>query len=134
MAEYIDLEAASCEKELVKCKIKTPAAEIITISRYENPYYEILWYDLSDRCFHIGYGSYKRENVEKWLSKDFEIIKVSEVRHGRWEYEKKFFNENTWYCSCCQERRALTNGTPQGNGMNYCPNCGARMDGGKDDG
>ena len=53
---------------------------------------------------------------------------VAPVRHGRWEYEKKFFNENTWYCSCCQERRSLTNGTPQGNGMNYCPNCGARMD------
>ena len=50
------------------------------------------------------------------------------VRHGKWEtpqrhgvitYDKHAYAE----CSCCHTPQYLARG------MNYCPNCGARMDG-----
>ena len=59
------------------------------------------------------------------------------VVHGRWEYkpdlsEKETYElseKETYECSACGEPWLLYFGTPAFNGMNYCPNCGARMDG-----
>ena len=51
--------------------------------------------------------------VEEFLSAD-----VTPVRHGRW----KPFGRNLGECSECGEVVAVRN--------NYCPNCGAKMDGG----
>lgn len=42
---------------------------------------------------------------------------------GEWE---KFGYK--WRCSCC-DKRINIDGTPQENGLNFCPNCGARMKG-----
>lgn len=57
---------------------------------------------------------------------DFPTVEP-EVRHGRWNYR----HENDWcYCTAC--------GTDaEGSGgecleTDYCPHCGARMDGGAD--
>ena len=83
----------------------------------------------SDSPCHLRYLVELAERTYfKRIITDLPAADVAPVRHGRWEHEDRFFNENTWYCSCCQERRALTSGTPQGNGMNFCPNCGAIMD------
>lgn len=49
---------------------------------------------------------------------------VAPVRHGRWECGE----ENSWWCSVCDEEFYLEDGTPQENEYRYCPNCGARMD------
>ena len=52
------------------------------------------------------------------------------VVHGRWLHvkERRLFGEEYYLCSRCKTR----------NGMmidfNYCPNCGAKMDGGEEDG
>ena len=48
---------------------------------------------------------------------------VVEVRHGEWG-----FDGMGWTCSECGEY-ALSNKTKMQVGSNYCPNCGAKMDG-----
>lgn len=47
-------------------------------------------------------------------------IDVQEVRHGKWEIDCNGYYP---YCSTCKEEPA--NGVMS----DYCPNCGARMDG-----
>lgn len=47
---------------------------------------------------------------------------VAPVRHGRW------MKNDDYTCSLCGYRMVIGDGA-----YNYCPNCGARMDGGEDD-
>lgn len=54
---------------------------------------------------------------------------VAPVRHGRWVEKGKYTFGIMYDCSLC-ENRILDNGHP----WNYCPNCGAMMDGGADNG
>lgn len=59
---------------------------------------------------------------------------VQEVRHGEWT---KQYPENAldgvYFCSACFHEQDIANGmiTPLDMGFHYCPNCGAKMDGGK---
>lgn len=60
----------------------------------------------------------------------FQPADVAPVRHGRW-IEHKHFNhdhyiDSTYECSECNVEEPLTS--------DYCPNCGAKMDGGFDNG
>lgn len=48
------------------------------------------------------------------------LIEVEPVRHGRW----KRYGRNLGECSNCGEIVNIR--------YNYCPNCGAKMDGGTD--
>ena len=49
------------------------------------------------------------------------------VRHGEWKNCGQISRTQwLWRCSLC--------GCPQDYNHNYCPNCGAKMDGGKKDG
>lgn len=41
--------------------------------------------------------------------------------------------ENVWKCSNCGDYWLLNDGTPFDNEMNFCPKCGARMDGKKNE-
>ena len=51
------------------------------------------------------------------------------VRHGKWE-EKEDGNGDPYYdCSVCGKSWVTIEGTPEQNGMRYCPHCGAKMDG-----
>ena len=52
---------------------------------------------------------------------------VAPVRHGRWVEKEKYTFGIMYDCSLC-ENRILDNG----HSWNYCPNCGAKMDGGAD--
>ena len=60
-----------------------------------------------------GCGNVCRRAIERILSAD-----VAPVRHGRW----KRYGKNLGECSECGEVVSVRN--------NYCPNCGAKMDGG----
>ena len=59
--------------------------------------------------------------AEKLIAND-----VAPVRHGRWVPTKAPFMNECEDCSACGYR------TVWGHRYNYCPNCGARMDGGDD--
>lgn len=58
-----------------KHKMKTHFAKIIVGGTTQNPYYEIMYYDLSDHTYHIGYGSYCLDYVVRWLEDEFDIVK-----------------------------------------------------------
>lgn len=52
---------------------------------------------------------------------------VAEVVHARWERIR-----SNWYCTGCHKGYKITNGAPMASSFSYCPNCGAKMDGGND--
>lgn len=49
---------------------------------------------------------------------------VAPVRHGRWIEKEKYTFGVMYDCSICDNRILDT-----GHSWNYCPNCGAKMDG-----
>lgn len=54
---------------------------------------------------------------------------VAPVGHGRWERDE----DGDWYCTNCYEVVAICeSGRERTYRKPYCPNCGARMDGGAD--
>lgn len=54
---------------------------------------------------------------------------VAPVVHARWERVR-----SNWYCTGCHKGHRITNGAPTANNFAYCPNCGAKMDGGNGNG
>lgn len=52
---------------------------------------------------------------------------VAPVRHGKWIEKEKYTFGVLYDCSIC-DNRILDNG----HSWNYCPNCGAKMDGDED--
>ena len=70
---------------------------------------------------HVGPPGGARKLIEEAPAAD-----VVEVRHGEWRFEHDPINDPKKYfvrivCSCC--------GLKTGQKSNYCPNCGAKMDG-----
>lgn len=54
---------------------------------------------------------------------------VAPVVHGRWIYEEEtLFTLSGYRCSVCRWPRWLSPDVPEA--FRYCPNCGAKMDGG----
>lgn len=112
-----------------KDKIKTSFAKIFVSGTPDRPYFNILYFDPVDQDYHVGFSSYCLEYVFKWLSEEFEIedapaADVAPVVHGRWVPTKAPFMNECEDCSVCGYR------TVWGHRYNYCPNCGAKMDGG----
>ena len=58
---------------------------------------------------------------------DIPAADVSPVRHGRWEINSD--RPDSLICSVCKCGFDMWKHDPH----NYCPNCGAKMDGGKND-
>ncbi len=122
--------------ECEKTKIKTHFAKIIVGGTAEKPYYEILYFDPDDKEYHIGFGSFSLAYVFQWLSEEFEIVdtpavETEPVRHGRWIDRMV----RDWRCSECGEpicKVRHVDGYCYDDKPNYCPNCGAKMDGDRD--
>lgn len=56
---------------------------------------------------------------------------VAPVVHARWIYvEETLATSSGWCCSACRRPRWLSPDVPEV--FKYCPNCGAKMDGGAD--
>lgn len=54
---------------------------------------------------------------------------VATVAHGRWEIDA----DGDWYCTNCYDVVAICeSGRERTYRKPYCPNCGAKMDGGDD--
>ena len=60
------------------------------------------------------------------MIEDALIADVAPVVHGQWIYDKKAQRP---YCSVCKGYFYGATNSP----MSYCPNCGAKMDGGDSD-
>ena len=54
------------------------------------------------------------------------IADVAPVRHGRWEVVVGSDGKEHMVCTICRKQQGLTGV------FSYCPNCGAKMDGGAD--
>lgn len=95
-------------------------------------------------CLYIKYLSELKEIVRKHYLfeeagelqrginqiKNFPAADVAPVVHGEWEKKydtlsQDYNSDNNWYhvCSACQKGSQYDTA--------YCPNCGAKMDGGK---
>ena len=123
----IDANAEGCTETT---KIKTHHARIVVDGTADKPYYSIEWYDPTKKEYYLGYSSYFIENVFNWLSECFEIVDAPtvdavEVVHGRWidatHIDEDFGEVESYECSVCGKWDYYT--------PNYCPNCGAKMDG-----
>lgn len=89
-------------------------------------YYEPYPFEL--HCAIVGVVKLIKEELRKVPTAD-----VAPVAHGRWEDSTdEWFGTDVYTCSKCPESYVLVEGTPKQNLWNYCPNCGAKMDGGED--
>ena len=66
---------------------------------------------------------------------DMPAADVQPVKHGYWEEFTDYggWGDTHYRCSVCGEEWYLEDGKPKDNNMNFCPRCGARMDGDRDD-
>ena len=71
------------------------------------------------KCDYCGTADYI------YMIEDMPTADVAPVVHGRWVEKEKYTFGIMYDCSLCEDR-ILDNGHP----WNYCPNCGAKMDGG----
>lgn len=71
----------------------------------------------------------RMEDVEQEAKECGHLIDVEPVRHGRWE-EKFFTNDRQRVCSVCHcTVRQPSYDKGETALFNYCPHCGAKMDG-----
>ena len=59
---------------------------------------------------------------------NFPTTDVAPVRHAKWELIDECINEGV-YCSNCRKKIYRSEYANQKVKSNYCPNCGAKMDG-----
>lgn len=122
MDEYTTATNMGKNKE----KIKTPFAKIIVNNNPEKTYYNLMWWQ--DGEMHIGFGSANLSFVRKWLNEEFEVEQpaadVALVVYGRWvtHYRSGTPVVEGHVSTCCD----MWNNRKS----DYCPNCGAKMDGG----
>lgn len=85
------------------------------------------------RCKHfpplVGTCTMDNITLESEIMK-FPSADVEPVVHARWICIGDI-DENIYECSRCHEIWCLNDGAPKENNMNYCSNCGAKMDGGE---
>ena len=68
-------------------------------------------------------------DIANGLLERAKAVDAVEVMHGEWVDGLEFdHDESVYACSICNEPWVLTAGTPSENLMNYCPNCGAKME------
>ncbi len=54
-------------------------------------------------------------------------VPIVEAKTGHWIANDDYDGEVYYTCSRCEEPWVSIDGTPQENGMKYCPHCGAKM-------
>ena len=79
-----------------------------------------------------AYGTYTTERgiylTAREKVKNIPAADVAEVVHGKWVYAKTYYDIDECNCSLCGQLMT----TAIDKRMNYCPNCGAKMDGGEE--
>lgn len=78
MMEDVTMTSEVFESSL-KQKICTPFAKMIVGGSLEKPCYSIMYFDPTDKMFHIGFSSFCLPYVFQWYHEEFEIIEDSDV-------------------------------------------------------
>ena len=88
---------------------------------------EYLSRDDTYECLATAFGDRMAEDIIKLIP----IADVQPVKHGCWEEVTDYggWGDTHYRCSVCGEEWYLEDGTPKQNNMDFCPRCGARMDG-----
>lgn len=95
---------------------------------------EALLSEIDDAMDADGMGFVVGSTIKRYLKRQ-PTADVVEAVHGRW-IENTAPSMDTYYtCSVCNEDFCTLDGTtPENNLYHYCPNCGAKMGGGADNG
>ena len=80
---------------------------------------DCIHFDVCYKIEHFGRDLEDTSPCKQFISKD-----VEPVKHGHWVKEKPDVLIH-WHCSVCKNCYYLEEPN-----ANYCPNCGAKMDGG----
>ena len=83
----------------------------------------------TDNEWDCGYNTAMAEMLE--FIKQTPSTDLQPVKHGYWEEVIDYggWGDTHYRCSVCGEEWYLEDGKPKDNEMNFCPRCGARMDG-----
>ena len=60
------------------------------------------------------------------------LLKEQEAKTGKWIEQDGYDGDVYYDCSACGESWVMIDGSPQENGMLYCPHCGAKMEAGEE--
>lgn len=111
-------------------RVKAGELFIIVTGKLEKPYYEVLYYDLADNNWHIGYSSYDLDIVAGDIQRYFEVDKDFSKEDAKRALEKQIpkkiqlDNDNgvyeKEYCPLCNKRLF--------SGEKYCSRCGQALD------
>ena len=74
-----------------------------------------------------GNGKYEDVDIVHGVDVDAAPT-IDPVKHGRWI--RWVQNRDEWPAAMCSECQEKVDADNEGQYTNYCPNCGARMDGG----
>lgn len=83
--------------------------------------------ELSEWCISLNSPHLLSRDDTMFLLDNIPAADVAPVAHGRWIEKEKYTFGTMYDCSICGDRILDT-----GHSWNYCPNCGARMNGGSD--
>lgn len=68
--------------------------------------------------------------VKIWAAREaVELLKEQKAKTGKWIEQTDYMGDTYYDCSVCNESWITIEGSPWVNGMNYCPHCGAKMEG-----
>lgn len=56
-------------------RIKVSCLDVIVTTTGKAPYYEIKYKEIGEDIYHVGYGSYKLDNVLAWRDECFELVR-----------------------------------------------------------
>ena len=56
-------------------RIKVSCLDVIVTTTGKAPYYEIKYKEIGEDIYHVGYGSYKLDNVLTWRDECFELVR-----------------------------------------------------------
>ena len=79
--------------------------------------------EMAKKEFNLYFGGVSHAVIASKLLDSIPAADVAPVVHGRW-IEKPFLLGASNFCSLCDSFYGMPHGK-----FNYCPNCGARMDG-----
>ena len=67
-------------------------------------------------------------DIEEMCRDALALLKEKHPKTGHWIEQEDYALDTYYDCSVCGESWSTVEGTPWGNGMNYCPHCGAKME------